>query len=96
MARQIFRFKAKIWRWPGYAGWHFVTLPKPLSRKIKKTSKTYGSGFVKVKVSVGKSIWTTALFPHKASDSYILSVKKPIRKKEGLYEDDTINISLAI
>ena len=88
-----YRFKAQVWRWPGYGGWYFVNLPRDLSVKIKKVGKPYGSGFIKVKVTVKKSSWVTALFPHKESRAYLLSIKKNIRKKEGVYENDIIKVS---
>ena len=96
MSKKVFKFNAKVWVWPGYAGWHFVTLPKNLSKEIRKVAKLYGAGFVKVKVTVGSSTWLTALFPHKESESYLLSIKKPIRKKEGIWEDDNVTIYLTL
>ena len=96
MSKKVFKFQAKVWVWPGYAGWHFVTLPKNLSKEIKKVAKQYGAGFVKVTVTVGSSTWVTALFPHKESESYLLSIKKSIRKKEEIWEDDDIKISFIL
>jgi O-6-methylguanine DNA methyltransferase len=91
-----FSFKARVWRWPGYAGWHFVNLPKDIAGAIKKSSKTYSSGFVRVSAAVGKSVWETALFPHKESETYLLSIKKSVRKAEGIYEDDTIRAIVTV
>ena len=98
MATKItkFSFQGKVWRWPGYGGWHFVTLPKDTSKKIKALKKSYGAGFVKTKVTLGKSSWDTALFQHKESDSYLLSIKKNIRKKESIFEDDNIKITITL
>ena len=93
---KIFRFKAQVWRWPGDIGWHFVSLPKELSREAKKVGRPYGAGFLKVKVTVKKSTWVTALFPDKRSDSYIMCIKQPIRKREGIWEDDTVSISFVL
>jgi len=93
---ESFSFKAQVWRWPGDAGWHFVNLPKNLAKQVKKVGKTYGSGFIKVKVSLGKSSWITALFPHKESETYIISIKKQIRKKEEIFEDDMVKISFIL
>jgi len=91
-----FSFKAKLWIWPGVGGWHFVNLPKDLAIKVRKVAKPYGSGFVAVSVTVGKSTWQTALFPHRESDTYLLSVKKSIRKKEEIFEDDDLKISFVL
>ncbi len=93
---KIYKFRAQVWRWPGYAGWHFVNLPKKLAQEIKKVGKLYGAGFVKIKVTVGRSSWVTALFPHKVSETYLLSIKKPIRKKEGVWENDSISVSFTL
>ena len=91
-----FSFKAQVWRWPGDVGWHFVSLPKSLSRKVRDVGKTYGAGFIKVKVSVGDSSWITALFPHKESETHILSIKKAIRKKEAIFEDSKVRVSFLL
>ncbi|KKR65296.1 MAG: hypothetical protein UU06_C0023G0005 [Parcubacteria group bacterium GW2011_GWB1_40_5] len=96
ITKKNFTFNAQVWRWPGDIGWHFVTLTKELSKKIKGWANTYGAGFIKVNVTVGKSTWTTALFPDKRSESYIMCIKKPIRLKEGIWEDDNICISFIL
>ncbi len=93
---KVLKFKSQVWRWPGDMGWHFVTLPKKLSEEIKEVGKIYGAGFIKVKATVGDSVWVTALFPHKMSKAYLLSIKKNIRKKEGIWEGDIIQASLTL
>ncbi len=92
--KRVSNFTSDVWRWPGYAGWHFVNLPKPISMKIKNFAKPYGAGFVKVKVEVGKSKWDTALFPHKESATYLLSIKKSVRGKEHIWEGDKVKIKI--
>ena len=89
-------FKAVVWVYPGLGGWHFVTLDKKLSAAVKKVGKSYGAGFIKVQAKIGKSVWKTALFPHKASVAYLLSIKKSIRIKEGIFEGDRIVISMTL
>ncbi len=96
MSKTAYDFKGEVWRWTGDMGWHFVTLPSKLSEEIKKFGKRYGAGFIKVDVSVGESKWTTALFPHKDSGGYLLSIKQNIRKKEGVWEGDIIKVSITL
>ena len=91
-----FTIKEEVWKWPGFAGWHFVTLPKKVSAEIKKVGKSYGAGFVKVEVTLGESTWTTALFPHKDSESYLVSIKKKVREKEGIWEGDTVVVRVRL
>jgi hypothetical protein len=94
--KKEFKIKAKVWVYPGLGGWHFVTLDKKLSAEIKKVAKTYGSGFVKVEAKVGKTAWQTALFPHTKSGTYLLSIKKLVRKKEGILSDDEIRFTVEL
>lgn len=85
-----YRIKAKVWKWPGYAGWHFVTLDKKLFEEIRKV---YNRGFVKIVAKIGKTSWNTSLFPHLESKTYLLSIKKSVRKKEDIWEGDTVVIN---
>lgn len=85
-----FSIKAKVWRWSGIGGWHFVTLDKDLSAEIKKVAKPYGAGFVRIRVTLGRTSWETALFPHTKSKSYLISIKAAVRKKEDIWEGDDV------
>lgn len=91
-----YKFKGEVWRWPGLGGWHFMNVPKAISEKIRKTAKTYGAGFVKVEVKIGKSTWRTALFPDKRSGTYLVSIKASIRKKEKIWERDIVSLSFKL
>ncbi len=91
--KQKFKVEAKVWLYPGLAGWHFVTLDKTLSSEIKKK---YPKGFVKVEVTLSESSWQTSLFPHSQSKSYLICIKNAIRKKEGIFEGDEISLSVKI
>lgn len=90
--KKSYSFKAKVWLWPGVGGWHFVNVPDTISKEIRKNS---GKGMVKITAIVGKTKWDTSLFPHKNSKAefgYLLSIKKIVRKKENLFENDTIKV----
>lgn len=91
--KKEYKIKAKVWRWPGDAGWHFVNLDKKLSEQIRKT---YPKGFVKIRAQIEKTSWDTSLFPHKLSASYLLSIKSSVRKKEGIFEGDEVKINFKI
>jgi len=86
----------KVFVWPGEMGWHFVYLDKKIAEKIKKIAKTYGSGFVKIRATVGKTSWDTALFPYKKENTFLVALKRDIRMKEGIYVGDEINISIIL
>lgn len=97
--KKEFKIKAKVWRWPGDGAWHFVTLDRKLSSDIRNA---YPKGFVKICVKVGKSEWSTSLFPHSINKNvskqieYILCINKPIRKKEGIFEGDEVRVGIKL
>jgi hypothetical protein len=91
--KKEYKIKAKVWRWPGSGGWHFVNVDKAISKKIRDK---YPKGFVKILARVGETTWYTSLFPHKQSGSYLLSVKSIVRKKESIFEGDEVSISFKI
>lgn len=91
-----FVVEGKVWRWPGISGWHFVYVGKDLTEKIKKIGKVYGSGFIKINASIGKSSWDTALFPHKKEETFLISIKQSIRKKEGVFEGNLVRVKVIL
>lgn len=90
---QTFSQKAKVWVYPGPGGWHFITLDKKLSSQIRKK---YKKGFVKIEATIGQSTWSTSLFPHKQSSSYLLCIKASIRKKEEILPDDEVKVQIKL
>lgn len=91
--KKSFKTEAKVWRWPGDGGWHFITLDKKLSEQIRNV---YKKGFVKIIASIGKTRWDTSLFPHKQSQSYLLSIKKSVRNKEDIWHGEVVSIYFKI
>lgn len=99
MVAKEFSIKAKVWRWPGDRGWHFVTLDKKLSEKIRAE---YAKGFVKIQAYIGQSVWATSLFPHTPNKKvskqveYLICINKKIRKTENIFEGDEIKIKIIL
>ncbi len=89
--KKNFQIEAKVWRWPGDAGWHFVNIDKDISKTIRDK---YPKGFVRVIAKTGKTSWETSLFPHKLSQSYLLCITKVVRKKEDIWEGEVLKINL--
>jgi hypothetical protein len=90
--------RAKVWRWKGDGGWHFVTLPVKTAAEIRKrfgaTAKGWGS--IRVRASVGDTEWNTSLFPAREAKSYLFAIKADVRKAEAISEGDTISAKLHI
>jgi Domain of unknown function (DUF1905) len=91
--KKNFIIQAKVWRWPGDGGWHFVNLDKKVSKKIRDV---YTRGFVKVNASIGRTSWDASLLPSKRDASYLLCVKKVVRQKEAIFEGDLLKIHFKI
>lgn len=89
-------FKAKLWVWPGdKANWRGVTVPKELSTKISKAVKVKGGfGSVRVRVTVGRSKWDTSVFPDSKAGTYILFIKAPVRRAEGIEDGDQVDVRI--
>lgn len=89
-------FTGKIWYWKGPAPWYFVTVPAEQSGHLKDISSfvTYGWGMIPVQARIGKTTWTTSLFPK--DDRYIVPLKANVRKAEKLDEGHTVTIHLDI
>jgi len=90
----IFEFDSKIIFWKGPAPWFFVTMPAKQSRDLKEISGllTYGWGVIPVHVRIGKTEFTTSLFPK--DGRYLVPIKASVRKAENLEKGDKIHIRL--
>ena len=89
-------FSGEIWYWRGPAPWYFVTVPDEECRELKAISGsvTYGWGMIPVQVRIGKSQWTTALWPKEGS--YIVPIKASIRKAEKIDEGESVTVRLEV
>ncbi len=97
--KKLYKIKAKVWLYPGESGnWHFISVPKKESAEIKKSfgSRARGFGSLRVSATIGTTTWTTSIFPDSKSGTYILPLKALVRRKEGLYEGDSVAFSFAI
>lgn len=79
-------FKARLWRYRGKGGWHFVTLPERFAPPV-----THGWGRTPVNAVVDGHEWKTSVWRDKRKRS-LLAVPKAVRgdKKHG----DTVKVRL--
>ena len=89
-------FESRIWYWRGPAPWFFVTVPDKQCDDLRAISGfvTYGWGMIPAKVRIGKTEWTTSLFPK--DGSYIVPIKASVRKAEDLEEGDKVTVQLEV
>lgn len=94
-----FKITAKVWVYEGEAAWHFITIPQNTSDEIKlkfsEMKRGWGSLPVTVKTKSGVE-WKTSIFPDKKLDTYLLPLKKEIRKKENIKIGDSITLLITI
>ena len=85
------KFKSKIWLWEGKAAWHFASLPKAESAKIKTafSEMKRGWGSFRVSVILGKTVWKTSIFPDNSKGTYLLPLKAAVRKSEKVEAGQT-------
>lgn len=89
----------KLFLWPAEtANWHFLPITKKYGEEIKKGfgKKARGFGSLPVKVTIGRTIWQTSIFPDKHSGSYILLVKAKVRKAEDIAAGEKVKFSIRL
>jgi hypothetical protein len=92
-----FSFSAESWRYPGKAGWVFVTLPTGTADEILDAEPpTGGFGSVRVSVRIGGTTWRTSLFPDRRAASFVLPIKRPVRDAESIEIGDTVDVTVEI
>jgi hypothetical protein len=89
-------FTGKIIHWRGPAPFLFVPVPPEQSQQIKDISNlvTYGWGVIPVTARVGKTEWTTSLFPK--DGLYLVPLKMVVQKAENLKEGDTVTVHIEV
>jgi hypothetical protein len=95
----IIEFDGEIFRWDARddASWFFTAVPPELSADIREIPRpARGFGSVRVRARVGRSEWSTSIFPDSASESYVLPVKKAIRDAERLVDGSPVTVRLEI
>ena len=92
-------FTAQLWRWEAAepAAWFFLALPQDVSDDIEDlTGPRGGFGSVRVEVRVGGSTWRTSVFPDARRKTFVLPVKKAVRRKEDVEAGDTACFTLTV
>lgn len=92
---QKFTINGDVWKWNGSQGsWHFIYIDNKNGKKIKESQRGLGRrgfGAVKVKATLGRTSWTTSIFPTKEGP-YLLPIKAMVRKEESVFDGDKVKI----
>lgn len=89
-------FSGEIVFWRGPAPWHFVTVPPEECGALERAAAyaSYGWGCIPVTARIGKTKFTTSLFPK--DGAYLVPVKTQVRKAEGLDLGDVVMVRLTV
>jgi hypothetical protein len=89
-------FSGEVWSWRGPAPYHFVTVPEAESAELRAMAAavTYGWGMVPAELSIGKTRWTTSLWPK--DGGYVVPLKDKVRTAERITLGDTVTVRLAV
>lgn len=91
------KITARVWQWKEDGAWHFVTIEKEQALEIKKDWHwpRRGFGSIPIKATLGATTWNTSIFPEKGG-TFVLPLKKEVRKKENVVVGQTIILSLTM
>lgn len=89
-------FSNQMIEWRGPAPFFYVPVPQDLSNQIKQTAKlvSYGWGVIPVKVTIGRTEFTTSLFPK--DGIYLVPIKNAVRLPEKLALGQSIQVTLQV
>jgi hypothetical protein len=98
MAPSRFSFVAEVWEHEAPAAWHFVSLPEAIADEIEATygDQARGFGSFRVEVTIGKTRWSTSIFPDRKRGTYVLPLKKQVRDAERLVAGAPAKVSLLV
>ena len=88
--------RGEIFHWRGPAPHHFVAVPEPARTALHEVSSlvTYGWGMIPVSAAIGKTTWTTSLFPK--DGGYLVPIKAVVQRAEQLDVGDIVTIRLTV
>mgnify|MGYP000871801341 CR=1 FL=1 len=94
-----YEFDAVLWQWQARTdSWTFVSLPAAVADEVLDLAGpvTRGFGSVRVEVTVGRTTWRTSIFPDSKAGTYVLPIKKAVRRAEGLEADGTVRLAVTL
>lgn len=95
-----YEFDAQLWLWEARTAdsWTFLGLPPEIADEVLELAGPYARGFgsLRVEVTLGGTVWRTSIFPDNRARTYVLPVKRAVRRAEGVAAGDTVHVRLAL
>ena len=92
-----YSFEGEVFLHPG-GSWRFLALPELVADEIEAEFGASAAGFgsIRVEVTIGATTWRTSLFPDSKRATYVLPLKAPVRRAEGLADGSTADVTLRV
>ncbi len=89
-------FTGTVIEWRGPAPFFFVPVLETARKVIADAAYllTYGWGVIPVVATIGRTTWTTSLFPK--DGTYLVPIKAAVRTAEGIGLDDDVTVELGL
>jgi hypothetical protein len=89
-------FRGELWEWRGPAPYHFITVPEEgcVALAAVAPGVSYGWGMIPVSARIGRTCWTTSLFPK--DGSYVVPIRAAVRRSEDLEVGQQVVLSLHV
>ncbi|HEY2791804.1 MAG TPA: DUF1905 domain-containing protein [Micromonosporaceae bacterium] len=89
-------FSGELWFWRGPSPYHFLTVPDQQCGALESVAPlvSYGWGMIPVAASIGRTRWTTSLYPK--NGGYLVPIKDAVRRAEQIDLGDTITVRLTV
>lgn len=86
----------EVWHWRGPAPYHFVTLPDEAADQVRDIAPlvSYGWGMIPIDGTVGRTRFTTSLWPK--DGSYVVPLKDAVRHAEGIELGDEVTVEMVV
>ncbi|GAB3673005.1 DUF1905 domain-containing protein [Angustibacter aerolatus] len=90
------RFEAEVFEWRGPAPYHFAAVPEAECEQLAEVSElvSYGWGMIPVAVRLGRTTWTTSLWPR--AGGYVVPLKDAARRAEQIDLGDVVALQLDV
>ncbi|GEM_PF-585745 len=90
------RFSGEVIWWRGPAPHHFVVLPEAQAQRLRAVASrvTYGWGCIPATVTVGRTTFTTSIFPK--DGGFRVPLKVAARRAEGVELGDDVDLVVVV
>ncbi|MCP4307602.1 MAG: DUF1905 domain-containing protein [bacterium] len=93
----VFTFECQLFEEAVEAAWVFAALPLEVADEIVElVPRRRGFGSVRVTAQIGTTTWQTSIFPSKALMTYVLPVKRAVRKQEQIHTGDDVIVTITL